>query len=251
MKIIGYLILVLAILSLIYYGVIISYAGLSSSFSWFWLFLGVVCILIFVIIRYMLKHSISLNRSVSYIFTILVIVGVSIFIFVEGLIIYHGNHKADPNMDYLIVLGAQVRGTRITNTLQKRLKAAKIYLKDNPDTLVIVSGGQGSGEDISEAQAMKNYLISNGIAEERIIMEDKSTNTVENITYSKKLLDKDDADVAVVTNGFHVFRSVSIAKRQGLINVQGLSAPSDSILFISYYIREALAVIKDFVLGNM
>lgn len=251
MRIIGYLILAIGILSLMYYGVIVSYAGSSSSFSWFWLLLGVFCILAFILIRYMLKHNISLNKTVGYIFAILVIVGVSIFILVESLIIYHGNRGADPNMDYLIVLGAQVRGTRITNTLQKRLKVAEIYLKDNPDTLVIVSGGQGPGEDISEAQVMKNYLISNGIAEERIIMEDKSTNTVENITYSKKLLDKDDADVAVVTNGFHVFRSVSIAKKQGLINVQGLSAPSDSILFISYYIREALAVIKDFIVGNM
>ena len=205
----------------------------------------------YLLIRYMLKHNIRLNKTVSYIFTIIIIIGASIFILVEGLIIYHGNRRADPNMDYLIVLGAQVRGTRITNSLQKRLKAAETYLKENPDTLVIVSGGQGSGEDISEALAMKNYLISNGIAKERIIMEDKSTSTVENIRYSKKLLDRDDRDVAIVTNGFHVLRSVSIAKKQGLINVQGLSAPSDPILLISYYVRETLAIIKDFLMGNM
>ena len=154
-------------------------------------------------------------------------------------------------MDYLIVLGAQIRGTRITNSLYKRLKTAETYLKENPDTLVIVSGGQGSGEDITEAQAMKEFLIENGIREDRILVEDKSTNTHENILYSKKLINRADAKVAVVTNGFHIFRSIGIAKKQGLENVQGLSAPSDPILLVNYYIREVFGVVKDFLFGNM
>ena len=94
-------------------------------------------------------------------------------------------------------------------------------------------------------------MIENGIDEDRILMEDKSTNTNENILYSKKLISKDNAKVALVTNGFHVFRSVSIAKKQGLTNIQGLSAPSDKILTISYYVREVFGVVKYFVFGNM
>jgi uncharacterized SAM-binding protein YcdF (DUF218 family) len=201
----------------------------------------------------MAKKNISLPQPIRYILTFLAITGVCIFILIEGLIIYHANKEADPNMDYLIVLGAQIRGTRITNSLSKRLKASEIYLKDNPLTLVIVSGGQGPGEDISEAEAMRDYLIENGISVNRIIMEDQSKNTVQNIQYSKKLITKEDEDVkvAIVTNGFHVFRSISIARKQGLVNIQGLSAPSDRILFISYYVREVLGVIKDFAFGNM
>lgn len=251
MRIINYLVLAIGIFSLIYYGRIISYAGAGSSFSWFWLFVGIFCTGLFVVIGYMLKKNIHLPQPVRYILAFLVIAGVCIFIIIEGLIIYSANKDADPNMDYLIVLGAQIRGTRITNSLRKRLEAAEVYLKENPETLVIVSGGKGPGEDISEAEAMKGYLITNGINEKRILMEDQATNTVQNILYSKELIDKVNAKVAVVTNGFHVYRSVSIAKKQGMTNVQGLSAPSDPVLFISYYVREVLGVMKDFAFGNM
>lgn len=251
MKILNFILLIIGIFSLIYYGVIVSYAGSGSSFSWFWLLVGIICLLIFALITYMIRKNISLPQSIPYLLTFLILVGLSIFILIEGLIIYHANKDADPNMDYLIVLGAQIRGTRITNSLRNRLEASEIYLKDNPDTLVIVSGGQGSGEDISEAEAMKRYLLDKGIAEDRIIVEEESKNTVQNILCSKKLITRKDSKVAVVTNGFHVFRSMSIAKKQGLENVQGLSASSDPILFINYYVREVLAIIKDFLVGNM
>lgn len=251
MRIISFLILAIGIFSLTYYGLIINYSGAASSFSWFWLFAGILCIGLFLSIGYILKKNIHLPQPLRYILAIMVITGACIFILIEGIIIYNANKEADPNMDYLIVLGAQIRGTRVTNSLQKRLEEAEVYLKDNPETLVIVSGGQGPGEDISEAEAMKNYLIANGINESRILMEDQSTNTVQNILYSRKLIEKDDAMVAVVTNGFHVYRSVSIAKKQGMANIQGLSAPSDPILFLSYYVREVLGVMKDFAFGNM
>ena len=251
MKVIANLLLVLGILCLIYYGIIIVYTGPSSSFSWFWLLAGVISLMVFVIIRYMLKYKISLGKLPSIILATLILVGLCGFIMVEGLIVYHASRKADPKMDYLIVLGAQVKGRKISKSLHKRLKIAERYLIDNPDTLVIVSGGQGPGEDISEALAMKNYLISNEIAAERIIMEDQSTSTLENIIYSKKFLNNADAKVAVVTNGFHIFRSLNIARKQGITNVQGLSAPTEPLLLISYYVREALAVFKDFAMGNM
>jgi len=251
MKIIDYIILAIGIICLIYYGVITGYAGTGASFSRFWLLVGILCILLFLIIRYMIIKNIILPRPIRYLIGGFVLAGICIFLFIEGLIIYHANKKADPDMDYLIVLGAQIRGTRITNSLYKRLKTAETYLKENPDTLVIVSGGQGSGEDITEAQAMKEFLIENGIREDRILVEDKSTNTHENILYSKKLINRADAKVAVVTNGFHIFRSIGIAKKQGLENVQGLSAPSDPILLVNYYIREVFGVVKDFLFGNM
>lgn len=251
MKIIHYLLLTIGVFCLIYYGVIISYAGTGSSFSWFWLLVGILCICLFMLMRYMAKINVILPRPVRYLISFFALCGLCIFLLIEGMIIYHAKRDADTDMDYLIVLGAQVRGTRITNSLYRRLKASEIYLKENPETLVIVSGGQGPGEDITEAEAMKNFLLENGIESERILVEDKSTNTVENILYSKELITKDDAKVAVVTNGFHVFRSISIARKQGLTNIQGLAAPSDRVLFINYYVREVLGVIKDFVFGNI
>lgn len=251
MKTAHYLILTIGVLCLIYYGVIIAYAGIGSSFAWFWLLGGMFCILLFMLMKHMIIRNIVLPRPVTYTIGGIFLAGICAFVIIESVIIYHANRKTDPDVDYLIVLGAQIRGTSITKSLYNRLKIAEAYLKENPETLVIVSGGQGPGEDMSEASAMKEFLIKNGIDEDRIILEDRSTNTMENILYSKKLIESDDARVAVVTNGFHIFRSTRIAKRQGLRNVQGLSAPSDRILLVSYYVREVLAVIKDFLFGNM
>lgn len=250
MSIIFGLLLVLGLLSLMYYGVILSYAGINSSFAWFWLAAGIGCLLLCVAIKYMKYHDLSLPRSLRFGGILLFTLGMCIFTVVEGTLIYHANQKPDKNVDYLIVLGAQVRGTRITKSLKKRLDSAATYLKENETTKAIVSGGKGPGEDIAEAEAMMNYLIQQGIAKDRIVQENQSTNTKENIEFSKRLIKETDATVAIVTNGFHIFRATSIAKKQNIGQVQGLSAPSDSILFINYYVREGIAVLKDKLVGN-
>ena len=170
---------------------------------------------------------------------------------------YDIDYIEDPerDADYVIVLGAQVRGTRITKSLRYRLDIALEYLEENPSAKVIVSGGQGSGEDISEAAAMKGYLIERGLEAERILLEDRSVNTAENIRFSKELIEADggseEASVVIATNSFHVFRALRIAAKQGLTQVSGLSARNDQILMASYYVRECLAIIKDFLWGNI
>ena len=251
MNTVNYLILAVGILCLIYYGIIICYAGIGAAFSRFWLFTGISCVLLYISKRYMTIKNITLPWQTRLGAIIILLGGICTFVIIEGLIIYHSVMKAKPDAEYLIVLGARIRGTKITRSLYMRLKTAKEYLKDNHKTLVIVSGGQGPGEDVPEAQVMKIFLQENGIEEKRILVEDKSKNTLENILYSKKLLCKDDAGVVVVTSGFHIFRSLCIAKKQGLKNVQGLSAPCDRILLVNYYVREAFGVIKDFLYGNM
>jgi uncharacterized SAM-binding protein YcdF (DUF218 family) len=197
------------------------------------------------------KHEITIAKFWRVAFLILFTIGFSVFLLVEGTIIYHANQKADPDLDYLIILGAQVRGTRITKTLQKRLDTAATYLQENPRTIAIVSGGRGRGEDISEAEAMRRYLMEQGIDALRIKMEDSSTNTNENIRYSKKIIQDENAKVAVVTNGFHIYRAIKIAQKQGFNEIQGLAAPSDSRLFINYYVREVFGVIKEKLAGNI
>jgi uncharacterized SAM-binding protein YcdF (DUF218 family) len=251
MNILFVIFLILGILSLFYYGIIISYAGVGSSFSWFWLLLGIGSILISLILLYLIRHEISIPKLLRTIIITIFIFGFGVFSLIEGTIIVHANQKADPGMDYIIILGAQVRGTRITKTLKKRLDTAVTYLKENSDTVAIVSGGKGMGEDISEAEAMKKYLIEKGISDARIKMEDKSTNTNENIRFSKDIINNPSAEVAVVTNGFHVYRATEIAKKQGISQIQGLSAPSDKRLLINYYVREFFGVLKDKLFGNM
>ena len=99
--------------------------------------------------------------------------------------------NATYDADYIIVLGSKVNGTKPSYSLQYRIDKAAEYLKSHEKTIAIVSGGQGKGEDISEALAMKQGLIKQNIAEDRIIMEDKSTSTDENITFSKPLIPAD------------------------------------------------------------
>ena len=239
------------ILFLFYYGIIVFYAGFGSAFAEFWLCAGLFLMVVAFVFRYMKYNEIRLPGSLKVLVYTIVTIGLCIFILLESAIIVSSRKEVEPGADYLIVLGAQVRGTTITKSLKKRLDKAIEYLSDNPDTITIVSGGKGSGEDITEAEAMSSYLIANGIAKERIMKEEQSVNTYQNIRFSKRLMNREDASVVIVTNSFHIFRATKIAKKQNLVNVQGLSAASDPVLLLNYYVREAAGVLKDFLVGNL
>ena len=138
-----------------------------------------------------------------------------------------------------------------SRVLQYRLDAAVSYLQQNPKTLVIVSGGQGSDEHISEAQGMYDYLVQKGIEPGRILKEDRSVNTVQNLTFSAALLDKEKNSVAIVTNNFHLFRSMRIAKKLGYAHVYGIAAKGYPFLQPNNMLREFFGVVKDFAAGNI
>lgn len=147
--------------------------------------------------------------------------------------------------DVLIVLGAAVHGDRVSSVLAYRLETAADYMEQHPETIAIVSGGQGAEETVTEASAMKKYLIERrGIAAERIIIEDASTNTTENFAFSKaKLIEHSDEDAAVafVTTDFHVFRAGRVAKQAGLDCV-GIAAPDRWYLRPNNFMRECVGI---------
>lgn len=240
----------ISILSLFYCGLITVYAGFGTTFSGFWLVAGIVGLLISAGIRFMLEHDVIIVPGFCFLIYAIIILGIGFFVIIEGTLIYHANSQADLGINYIIILGAQVRGTKITRALRKRLDTAYLYLSNNRATTAIVSGGKGDREAITEAEAMSKYLIDKGIEPSQIIKEDRSRNTFENILYSKPLL-RGNSTVAIVTNGFHMFRALSLAKKQGLLQVQGISAPTDKILAVNYYVREAIGVMKDKLLGNI
>jgi Uncharacterized conserved protein len=243
--------LTVGILCLLYYMIILIYAGRHTAFGWFWIVSFAACTALSILFRYILKHNIEVPKAVWIALLIIAFIGVSIFAMIEGTIIRYANMKPDRNADYVIVLGAQVRGTNITKSLKKRLDTAADYLDQNPNATAIVSGGKGPGELISEAEAMRQYLLKKGIPHSQVIMEDQSTNTRENIFYSKKLMKGNDNTIVIVSNGFHIYRAVCIAKKQNIGQVEALAAPTDNILRVSYYVREVLAVMKDKMLGNI
>ena len=154
------------------------------------------------------------------------------------------------NLEYIIVLGAHVQGTRLTLALLERARRALQYLEENPETKAVLSGGQGEGEDISEAQAMCNYLVEHGIDRERLILEGRSTSTTENLKFSLEIIGLDHS-VGVVTNNFHVFRGTAIGKKCGCKEIYPIPSRYRSWRLLIYIPREILAIIKDKIMGNL
>lgn len=154
------------------------------------------------------------------------------------------------NLDYLIVLGAHVNGRQLSRALRFRVDEAWKYLSRNPDTQAVLSGGKGANEEISEARAMADYLIHRGIAPARLILEERSASTAENLRYSLELLPDRQKKIGIVTNNFHVFRGVAIGKKQGCTRIWGISAPYPSWKLLWYSFREFFAVVKDKIAGN-
>ena len=169
----------------------------------------------------------------------------------EGQVIMAGTQdmSAIP-ADAVIVLGAGVNGTRPSLSLRTRLDAALTYLEAHPDIPAVLTGGQGYGENITEARCMYDYLTAKGIAPERLILEEHASNTAENFAFSKPLLKAAGIDpgedlVAVVTNDFHICRARLLAARQGYEGAFGIPAELPWLhLQINYYMREAFALVK-------
>lgn len=176
----------------------------------------------------------------------LVICGLIFSFSLCGFIFAYGNiQTAQHSEDIIMVLGCAVHGTIPSQPLAARLDSAIDEYEKNPSAYILVSGGQGFQEDISEGQAMENYLILKGIPEDKIIKEDKSTSTNENFKFSKEILDEQfgNYSIAIVTNDFHLYRAHRIAKLSGL-DVNRIKAKTPWYSAPMMYSREVLAVLK-------
>jgi len=187
----------------------------------------------------------------------LFLAGVVVFGVLLGLVLSGGHDRVRGEPQIMIVLGCQVKPWGPSVLLQDRLDKALSYLEDPPDMTVVVSGGQGPDEHISEAQAMRDYLVEAGFPEGQILMEDQSVNTIQNIQYSIELLAAEGCDVtddiAVVSNGFHLTRVRMLWGRVcgGDDGLTTLAAPSSHAPSrIKMYIREPLALVKSFLLDH-
>ena len=163
-----------------------------------------------------------LPRLVRGILIAVACIGLVAFGTVESCIISKMHAQGKPDLDYVVVLGAQVRKSGPSLVLRYRLDKAIEYLDANPNTICIVSGGKGPNEPFPEAQGMADYLKEHGIAEQRILEEPDSKTTEENIVNSKKMINDDNASIGVITNNFHMFRALQIADKYGLDNAKAL-----------------------------
>lgn len=144
----------------------------------------------------------------------------------------------------VIILGCQVRGEEPSLMLKSRLDAALDVLRENPAAVCVASGGRGRGEDISEAECMRRYLIENGIEDERIFIEDKSASTEENIAFSREILDKlgISENIIIATSEFHQYRASVYAGKNGL-KTGSRSAKTPVRNLPNYWVREWAALV--------
>lgn len=241
--------MIIGVCFILYFLCIEIFTGHGTSFYFVWLIMGVILV----------AWSLCLKKDLFSQFPVwvkkgtmlLAIIGVIFFVIIEGMIVSQFSSKGEENLDYVIVLGAQLKKTGPSKVLQYRLDKAYEYLIANENTIVIVSGGQGSNEPDTEAQGMHDYLVAKGISPERIIKEDTSVNTKQNIENSSKYLNKETDKVGIITNDFHLFRAIHIAKGAGYKNVCGISAPSYLPLQPQNMLREFFGIIKDFIVGNL
>lgn len=150
--------------------------------------------------------------------------------------------------DALIVLGAGLRwGDRVSYVLARRLDTAAEYLLEHEDCIVVVSGGMGPTETVTEAYAMEKYLIEKGIAPERIMKEEQATSTAENFSFSKGIIwerygeEAEDLRLAYVTTGFHVYRAGRVANGQGM-PMPGLASRDYPYLAFNNFLRESVGI---------
>ena len=180
---------------------------------------------------------------------IIAVIGFIILLIINVFMIKSVNDYPQNKNSTVIVLGCRVKGDRPTLMLKRRLDSAYEYLSVNPDALVIVSGGKGDDEIMSEAKCMKDYLCGKGISSERIIMEDKSASTFENLKFSKSIIENSNlcSDIVIFTDGYHQLRAEMIAKNLGYENISNISAPTSPWLVPTYWVREWFGVAYQFI----
>lgn len=241
--------ILLGIICIIYFTGLVAYAGLANAFYLIWFIGGIF----FFIFAWMAKtHFVRrfLPGWLKVILVILICIGLGVFITVEGFILSGFYRTPSKEVDYVIVLGAHVRDGRPSRVLAKRLDAAYDYAQSHENVIVIVSGGKGSDETTTEAFAMAAYLKEKGLNEARILLEDRSTNTKENLAFSRELIGEGKR-IAVVSNDFHIFRAVHLAACQGFEEPQALASRDDIATMPANLVREFFGVVKDFACGNM
>ncbi|MBB4824384.1 uncharacterized SAM-binding protein YcdF (DUF218 family) [Sporosarcina luteola] len=164
--------------------------------------------------------------------------------------IQDGMHPvADGSKEFAVILGAKVNGETPSLTLRYRLEEALAYAEAHPEVKLILSGGQGPDEGISEAEAMRRYLTQNGVDEQRLLIENQSTSTYENLLFTKQLLPETEDKLTIISSDFHLARAKKLAQDLGF-QTDVVIAKTPASVQMKQNIRERLALIKTMIVGK-
>ncbi|MDR0442708.1 MAG: YdcF family protein [Treponema sp.] len=228
--------------------IILYFTGTSISWGRFDIFNFLVSLIGCLIVVLSLKINMIIilykkcHKLIQYLFKIFFVCFIFSFVLFQSLIIFNMRAKPKNGADYVIILGCQVVGEYASLPLLQRGYTAIRYLNRNPETKVVVSGGQGSGENISEAEALRRLLLENKIDKERIFLEDKSKNTLENLILSNELYNLLDKNVLLVTSDYHMYRTLSVAKKIKYSNISGLPSKSQCSILPAFLLREYVTI---------
>ena len=281
-----------AVLCLVYYGVIVLYAGFGTSFAVLWLLIGGFLGATAAGIHFYQKYPERVPLWLPVSFVTLCASGLMIVLVTQILIFGRIPAAAEPSLDYVIVLGAKVKPDgSLSKTLKLRLDKALEYMKENPETMLVLSGAKGDAEPCSEADAMETYLLGQGADPNHLLKEEQSFSTVENLAYSRVMIEKREnlleqerkaeADrllrapgeiegvpetgasanntpvlarqprVGIITSNFHLCRAAMIAKKQDYGTVYGIASEADKVLLVHFSLRDGIALLKDRLMGNL
>lgn len=193
------------------------------------------------------------NKPLRVLIRLTFVIFIFSFIVIEGLVIYDG-FVSDENVyaDFILIPGAEVVNDRPSRVLLHRLERALDYIRNNPNTLIIVSGSKSPEDTLSEAQVMENYLVEHDISKTRIIKEEKAKDSYQNIKFSIELIpnysisNNSDIKMMFVTNNYHLFRMRAIASSLG-IEAYGIPVPIHYSVVPICFSREYFSVIKYFL----
>ena len=250
-RIVNRLILLLGIAMIAYYLALGIFVRFGQSLQYLWLLGGGLCIARYLYWRQVEKSGrYPAHRKLLRALRLLFCLALAFFLTVEGVILCGGMMEAEQGLDYIVVLGARVNGREPSGSLRNRIQVGVEYLRDNPQTIAVLSGGQGSDEEISEARCMYENMLAAGIDPARLILEEQSTDTAANLRNSRALI-PEGASVGLVTNNFHIFRALALARNQGWEDVHGVPVATTLFSLPHYLMREFVGVVYETVRGNL
>ncbi|MDO4942908.1 MAG: YdcF family protein [Lachnospiraceae bacterium] len=240
---ISFILFLLSVFCIIYYGIVIAYSGLHTAFVGFWLFSAVLSALAAVILQS--SFYLSLPFIIHLIIKIVTVIILAFFLIILLKIISTSSYP-DEDADYLIVLGAIVRGEKPSNALRERIQTAYNYLSTHKNTIAVLTGYRNSHAKISQGKCMQNELRKMGIPAYRLLVEDHAHTTEENLKFSRDFMTQLDPEVCIISSDFHLYRTMKTAKKYGFKNVKGIGAKTPAPILIHCYIREIFAIIKSY-----